>query len=475
MSTPAYEPRVINPGRFARAVVFAADESVRAAADALAEGMPWTKVEIGRDPAALRPGPDEGAVVRIFDDTGLIVRPEEPPRSPAEDTVDVLLTFNELIQSSPPAPAATRYPYTSKADLVFAVDRADVPPEEIIGPAARAAEDLLNIRKYSRERRFIFLIVDDEPRWFSQFLPVLYGIIGQRADVLLARTFEEALEALFGVRRPADIDRSGVRERGRGDDVIGLITDLFFPKGDAPSGPAGRELIELVRDHYPRIPIIVASKDMSAEELKDRAFVLPKGDPGSARMLRDTIHDRTGMGDFTAPGPGPNETVRIRDIRQMHTVLLDAARESKRGAGLRRVLEDAAERDAFSTWFYMHGFRRLGDVLRPRKDRGFALIRELLDEIESELDIVEATPLLIEGEKVFTLDELAEVLRRVEPARIQDLSDRDVFSTWLERKGYPELADELRPIHGSGEGLREVLARTVEKWIAFYGRPGTPV
>lgn len=37
------------------------------------------------------------------------------------------------------------------------------------------------------------IIDDDEPRWFSQFLPVLYNIIGQRADVKLTRTYEETM------------------------------------------------------------------------------------------------------------------------------------------------------------------------------------------------------------------------------------------------------------------------------------------
>lgn len=466
---PAFEPRIVNPVRFSRAVIFAGDESVRGAADSLAESMPWTKVEIGRDPFSLGSGRGAGATVLIFDDTGLIVSEIGRSRNGETDNVAVLLSFNDFIQGSPPAAASARYPYAAKADLVFAVDRAEVPPASIIGPAVRCAEDLLNIRKYARARRFIILIVDDEPRWFSQFLPVLYGIIGQRADVLLARTFEEALTALFGVTRAGEIDPARFRERGRGDDVIGLITDLFFPKGNAPSGPAGRELIGLVRKYYPRIPIIVASKDRSAEELKDRAFVLPKGNPDSARMLREFLLDRMGMGDFTAAGPGPDEAIRVRDIRQLNGILLEAAGDTKRGAALRRILESAAERDAFSTWFYMHGFRRLGDVLRPRQDRGFNMVRELLSEIEKELAVVETTPLVIEGERVFTLAELSAVLRRAEPGRIQALSDRDVFSTWLERKGYPELADELRPIHGSGERLRETLSRTIEDWIRTHG------
>ncbi|MCX6563049.1 MAG: hypothetical protein NTU60_05525 [Candidatus Aminicenantes bacterium] len=50
-----------------------------------------------------------------------------------------------------------------------------------------------------------------------------------------------------------------------------------------------------------------------------------------------------------------------------------------------------------------------------------------------------------------------------------------MFSTWLDCKAYPELAEEFRPIHGSGERLREDLAGAVEKWITIYRARGKPV
>jgi len=470
----AYYPRIINPVRFSRAVVFAGDEDVRAAAAELAENMPWTRVEVARGPASLARGDDEEAAVFLFDDTGLVVADVDRLRSRGGDTVVVLLSLNDDVHISPPAVARERHPYTSRADLVFAADREDVPPRTIIGPAVRCAEDLLNIRSYSRERRFIFLIVDDEPRWFSQFLPALYGIIGQRADVMIARTFEKALECLFGVDRPSAIDRRNLASRGRGDDIICLITDLYFPRGDDPAGPAGRELVDLVQSAYPRIPIIVASKDRSADDLRGRALILPKGDPGSLQILKDYIQDHTGMGDFVLAAADGRETFRLGDLARMDEFLAEAAEPSKRGARLREALDRSAERDAFSTWFYMHGHARAAEILRPRQDRGLALVRELRRVIAAERALIRTTPFMIGGEPVFELPDLLEVLKRIETSRIQALSDNDVFSNWLEWKGFHGLAEELRPIHGSGERLRELLAGAVEKWIAFHRETGPP-
>jgi hypothetical protein len=78
-------------------------------------------------------------------------------------------------------------------------------------------------------------------------------------------------------------------------------------------------------------------------------------------------------------------------------------------------------------------------------------------------------PLVIDGKKITNLEGLLERLTVADPAEIQVLSDNDIFSSWLDRKGYSELAEELRPIHGSGINLIESLCETVEKWKNIYG------
>jgi len=78
------------------------------------------------------------------------------------------------------------------------------------------------------------------------------------------------------------------------------------------------------------------------------------------------------------------------------------------------------------------------------------------------------TPLLIDDAKIFTLSDLLHTLRTVSPEKIQYFSDNDFFSIWLDRKGFNELAEEFRPIHGSGPKLAQKLASLVEKWIDIY-------
>jgi len=468
----AFYPRIINPVKFSHAIIFAAEEEVRKAKNVLAESMPWTKVDVLSDPMSVSNYTSDEASVIFLDDTALIVVDTNKIRQNNRDVVLVFLSSNDFIHSSPPSVSQEKYPYTAKADLVFAIDKEEFIPSKILPSIARCAEDLLNIEKYSKERRFIFLIVDDEPRWFSQFLPVLYNIIGQRADVMVTRTYEEALRFLFGVASESDIDDDNFLSLGYGDDVVCLIADIFFPKGNDLNSDAGKDLIRLVKKYYPRIPVIIASKAREAHDLGDTAFILPKGDPGSLQTLKEYIQDFAGLGDFLIQNISGEELFRIKDIYQMNEVLLEAEKDTKQAKSLRETLEMYAEKDTFSTWLYMHGFRELGDVIRPKQERGFQLISGLKETIEREISHIHSTPLVIEGKKAFNLPDLLSLLSNVNPQKIQKHSDNDAFSTWLDRKGYSELAEELRPIHGSGVKLKEALAKTVERWIDIYKQRG---
>jgi hypothetical protein len=460
-----FVPRIINPGKIERAVIFAADGRIRGSRTALAEKMAWVETEVLPDPLSVAETSSAKMTAFLFDDAGLALVDADRVRSGNRNAVLVLLSYQPFVQCAPPQAAAEKYPYTAKADLVFAVDRSALLPEAIVLAAVRAAEDRLNIEKHSDLKRFIFHVVDDEPRWFSQFLPVLYEIIGQRADVMITRTFEESLEFLFGGGE--DVPEKGGRnpgERGHGDDVVCLITDIFFPKGKEQQSDAGRDLIRRVNSRYPRIPVIIASKTDEALEMSGLGFVLPKGDPGSLEKLRDFILRFAGMGDFFLFGEDGKELRRAKTLREIYGILLEAEQETPEGRRLRSALEAYGEKDKFSTWLYMHSYRELGDLLRPKRSRGRELIALLKSHLKDEVSRMERTPLEIAGAKVFTLSELLEALRSLPPGVLQPYSDNDILSSWLDRKGYPELAEELRPVHGSGEALKECITGIVAKW-----------
>jgi len=397
-----FVPRIINPMKINNAVILSANEQIRKAGTALKEYMPWIEVVILSDPTTASDYKSNFASVFIFDDTAMSFVDAEKIKKNNNDAVLILLSSNELISKSSPSIAKQKYPYTAKADLIFAINKKEFLPENIISSVVRCAEDKLNIEKYSTEKRFIFLLVDDEPRWFSQFLPLLYNIIGQRADVKVTRTYEQALKFLFDVNCSSEINKKYLSQ-GHGDNVVCLITDIFFPKNDNLQSDAGRDLVNLVNKLYPRIPIIIASKAKEAEELRRIAYILPKGDPGSLEKLSDYINDFTGMGDFIIRGKTGREHYRIKHIRELYDIILRADKSTKKAEKLRQFLEMYGEIDYFSTWLYMHGFRRLGDELRPRRDSGQRLVTVLKRYLKREILRMKLTPLKIEGKEIYYL------------------------------------------------------------------------
>jgi hypothetical protein len=465
-----FVPRVINPVKVERVVIFAADSRIRDSSKTLEEKMAWLRTEVLHDPQSALAASSERPSVFLFDDTALALLDVEQVRAKNKNAILVLLSYQPFIQCAPPQAAQANYPYTARADLVFAVDRDRLLPENIVLAAVRVAEDRLNIERHTSLKRFIFHIVDDEPRWFSQFLPVLYAIIGQRADVMVTRTYEESLRFLFGDGEEEETppDGPGRGERGHGDDVICLITDIFFPRGSELQCDAGRELIGLVNSRFPRIPVIIASKAKEALELNKLGFILPKGDPGSLEKLKEYILNFTGMGDFLVCDDEGREIRRARNIREICAILLEAEEDNAEGRRLRALLEAYGEKDKFSTWLYMHSYRELGDRLRPKKSRGRQLIALLKKHLRLELARMERTPLVLGGSKAFDLAGLLAALRALPPETLQPYSDNDIISSWLDYKGFSELAEQLRPIHGRGQELKDILADIVAKWLEIY-------
>ena len=428
--------RVINPHKIQKAFIFAMNPQIREAARRLDRRLPHCELTFISDPADCNSKLADKTFVLFVDEGAMPFHDRQEFKRKNPFGVSALLTYDTQVGCAPTQEEAERiYPLCRDADLVFHVNDTDCKPVDVMPAVMRHAEDLHNLEYHKRARRCIFLVVDDELRWFSQFLPVLYRIIGQRAGVMMARTYEEAREIL---------DQHG-------SDVVCLITDMLFPMGGKITADAGRRLVLSTKKKWPRIPIIVASKMAKAEELQRSALILPKGDPGYVEILDQYVHDFTGIGDFLFVHEGKMWRC-AKTLAELGQAIADAPVE---------LLDEYAEKDYFSTWLYMHGFRDLADRLVVRQDRGEELRDVLTSNLERELVKVERLELVLQNRdkevvgRARTVDELVELVARVDLRTLKEYSKKDHFSMWLMRKGHPEVADRVRPIHGAGEELRE--------------------
>ncbi|MBI4503867.1 MAG: histidine kinase [Gemmatimonadetes bacterium] len=229
----------------------------------------------------------------------------------------------------------------------------------------------------------VILVVEDNVRYYSSFLPTIYTeLITQshrliseglnvshklvrtraRPKILLATTFEEAW-ALFDQYRPY---------------LLGLISDIEFPRGGTLSREAGFELARMARAAVPDLPILLQSSRAGFAAGAQTLGIpfLRKYSDTLLSDLRRFMVEQFAFGDFVFRTPDGAEVGRAGDLKTMERLLSTIPAAS---------LAYHAERNDFSRWLTSRTEFALAHKLRPRKLADFAslehLRRDLIDSI----------------------------------------------------------------------------------------------
>jgi CheY-like chemotaxis protein len=214
------------------------------------------------------------------------------------------------------------------------------------------------------------ILVEDEPRFYSVYLPHFYteitsqtgrlmseGVnlshrllrIRARPKILLAQNYEEAWE---------------LYERYAGH-LLGIITDVSFPRDGELDFEAGIRLAESIRENDEDLPILVQSMEPAHEEkaLAVGAEFMSKQSPHLLEGLRQYILDHFGFGDFVFKLPDGSPISRAAGMRELLQALAEVPGES---------LVFHAARNHFSAWLKARTEFELASMLRPRKVSDFA-------------------------------------------------------------------------------------------------------
>ena len=219
------------------------------------------------------------------------------------------------------------------------------------------------------------ILVEDEPRFYSIYLPHFYTEITSqtrrlmsegmnfshrllriraRPKILLAQTYEEAWE---------------LYELYAGN-ILGIITDVSFPRGGKLDHEAGIRLAEEVRSRDEELPILIQSMENEHVEkaLAVGAEFMSKQSPHLLEDLRQYILDHFGFGDFVFRLPDGSEVGRASGIRSMLKCLSEVPDDS---------VVFHASRNHFSAWLKARTEFELATMLRPRKVTEFASASDL--------------------------------------------------------------------------------------------------
>ena len=236
-------------------------------------------------------------------------------------------------------------------------------------------EDKLNVAHDHASGVQTILVVEDNVRQYSSFLPVIYtellehshrliseGVnlshkimrMRARPKILLCRTFEEAAEAYDKYE----------------ESILGIVSDVEFPRAGKLDAEAGVAFARLVKNRQPDVPIVLHSSRPENAALAASAGVafLRKGSPTLLQELSRFMVNDFCFGDFVFRLPDGREVDRAADLKELEEKLATVPADSIAYHG---------ERNHFSRWLKARTEFGLAHELRPRRTSEFATIEDL--------------------------------------------------------------------------------------------------
>ena len=227
-------------------------------------------------------------------------------------------------------------------------------------------EDKLNADKDINEVGVqTILVVEDSVRFYSSVLPHIYkNLLKQsfesstealneheqmlrmrgRPKVLLARTYEEAIELY----------------KRYGNNLLGVISDVSFMRDGKKDSKAGFQLARTLRAENPYLPIIIESS-----EAENRAIANEMGlvflDKNSKKLpvdLSSAIADQFSFGDFVMTDPGTGKEIRIRSLKDLQYHIYDIPASA--------LLHHASSND-ISRWLYSRALFPIAEVIKQHR------------------------------------------------------------------------------------------------------------
>lgn len=215
----------------------------------------------------------------------------------------------------------------------------------------------------------VVLLVEDNVRYYSSFLPVIYAELLQHSRRVVKEGLNLSQQILRMRARPKILLCTTWEEAAEvfdtyANEVLGIISDVQFPREGVKSPEAGAEFARRVGAYYPDIPIILHSSRPENEKLAASvgANFLLKGSPLLLQELRKVMLQDFAFGDFVFKGKTGKELDRAADLRTLEEKLATVPDES---------ITRHASRNHFSRWLKARTEFALAYELRPRKPSDF--------------------------------------------------------------------------------------------------------
>jgi CheY-like chemotaxis protein len=287
------------------------------------------------------------------------------------DTPVVVLAYDvravtELLESPRPSPLDRVFLWQGDVRLVPAIVKYIEDRRNVVHDTGRFGVQAI-------------LVIEDNVRYYSSFLPTIYAELMHHAHSLVPEGVNLSHKLMRMQAQPKILLCGSYEEAWQyfvdyEEQILGVISDIEFPRGGVIARDAGLDFAQRVRARQPDVPVMLQSSRVENQALARSvgAAFLVKNSPTLLQQLRRFMVEHLGFGDFVFRMPDGREVGRARDLRELEDRLAALPAES---------VAYHAERNHFSRWFKARTEFALAYELRPRKVSDFDTLEGLRHEV----------------------------------------------------------------------------------------------
>ena len=246
-------------------------------------------------------------------------------------------------------------------------------------------EDSMNIeRDFKIADIRSIVMVEDNPRFYSIILPLIYRTALSHTRSLIDRSLSDTDRLLLFRARPKILLASTYEEAIRiykkyRNNILGFISDVQFPVKGKLDQSAGLKLAEVIRQKDSDMPIVLQSTNIDHKEHAERintAFI-HKNSSSLIQDLRDFVTNNFGFGDFVFRYKSGKEISRASNMASFRDELEKLPTKS---------LLHHASKNHFSNWLAVRCEFNLASQLRPIKVDKYNNLEDLRNVILNIID-----------------------------------------------------------------------------------------
>ncbi len=280
--------------------------------------------------------------------------------------------FNPRLVSSTQNPFDRIFTWTGDFRIIIAI--------------IKLIEDSRNVaRDVAKAGVQVILLVEDNIRFYSSYLPLLYSELLRQSQRLMDQGISLQHKFLRMRARPKILLATNYEEACNyfeqyEEYILGVISDVNYMRDGQRDEEAGLRFVERIKEHKSDIPILLQSHDKRNEKkaYKLGASFLNKGSKHLLRGIREFAFENLGFGDFIFRTESGEEVGRADDLTSLQEMLAKIPVES---------VKYHADRNHFSNWLKARREFWLAYKLRPRKISDYDSVEDLRQDLVSSLKL----------------------------------------------------------------------------------------